>query len=167
METRRDLVSRRGLPLPKRTWRRLASVGIYARPEVSLEYQQLARRYVVRGVESGGAIASIGRYVTFAGESGAQIAYLHTMNSVGVNGLMRSLLLPRSCGSMYSAPGKAISCSSHTTGPVQSRPGDDHSLRTKWSFRAWKVTSKPNCGEGSPARGGGSSGFLFAQRRKA
>src|SRR5216684_1737171 len=70
METRRDLVARRGLPLPKRTWRRLASVGIYARPEVSLEYQQLARRYVVRGVESGGAIASIGRYVTFAGESG-------------------------------------------------------------------------------------------------
>src|SRR5260370_33306820 len=86
METRRDLVARRGLPLPKRTWRRLASVGIYARPEVSLEYQQLARRYVVRGVESGGAIASIGRYVTFAGESGDQIAYLHKMNSVGGNG---------------------------------------------------------------------------------
>ncbi len=94
METRRDLVARRGLPLPKRTWRRLASVGIYARPEVSLEYQQLARRYVVRGVESGGAIASIGRYVTFAGESGAQIAYLHTMNSVGVNGAHAVVVAP-------------------------------------------------------------------------
>src|SRR5260370_28132718 len=94
METRRDLVARRGLPLPKRTWRRLASVGIYARPEVSLEYQQLARRYVVRGVESGGAIASIGRYVTFAGESGDQIAYLHTMNSVGVNGAHAVVVAP-------------------------------------------------------------------------
>src|SRR6266850_1334327 len=94
METRRDLVARRGLPLPKRTWLQLASVGIYTRPEISLEYQQVARRYVIRGVESGGAIASIGRYVTFAGESGEQIAYLHTMNSVGVNGAHAVVVAP-------------------------------------------------------------------------
>jgi hypothetical protein len=94
METRRDLVARRGLLLPKQTWRRLASVGIYTRPEISLEYQQLARRYVIRGVESGGAIASIGRYITFAGENGEQIAYLHTMNSVGVNGAHAVVVAP-------------------------------------------------------------------------
>ncbi len=47
----------RGLRLPPVTVKRLEETGIFARPEVSLEYQNLAKRYVVRGVESGGAVA--------------------------------------------------------------------------------------------------------------
>jgi hypothetical protein len=65
----------------------LVQVGIFARPEVSLEHQHLARRYVIRGVESGGAIAEIGRYVSFASEHGEPLTYLHPIDAVGVNGL--------------------------------------------------------------------------------
>jgi len=44
----------RGLRLPRLAVRRLAQVGIFVRPEVSLEHQHLASRYVIRGAESGG-----------------------------------------------------------------------------------------------------------------
>ena len=57
----------RGLRLPPPTVKRLGETGIFARPDVSLEYQSLTKRYVVRGVESGGAVTDLGRYVTFAG----------------------------------------------------------------------------------------------------
>ena len=63
----------RGLVLPRRALRRLAEAGIFAQASVSLEYQQLAKRYVVRGVESGGAVEGLGRYVTFCGDQGEPI----------------------------------------------------------------------------------------------
>ena len=87
METKADVIARRGLELGGRALRRLREVGIYARSEVSLEYQNLAPRYVIRGVESGGAIAELGRYVTFAGESGEPLAYLQPLDALGVNGV--------------------------------------------------------------------------------
>src|ERR1039458_321150 len=37
----------RGLRLPPPTVKRLGEIGIFARPEVSLEYQSLTKRYVV------------------------------------------------------------------------------------------------------------------------
>jgi hypothetical protein len=64
----------------------LEEVGIYARAGVSLEHQHLANRYVVRGVESGGAVAEMGMYVTFAGESGEPLACLQPIDMLGVNG---------------------------------------------------------------------------------
>jgi hypothetical protein len=94
METRRDLLARRGLILPRRVRRRLDEVGIHARPEVSLEHQHLANRYVVRGVESGGAIAEMGRYVTFAGENGEPLAYLQPIDALGVNGVHAVVVAP-------------------------------------------------------------------------
>ena len=54
---------------------------------MTLEHQHLAERYVIRGVESGGAIPETGRYVTFSGESGEQLAYLQPIDGLGVNGL--------------------------------------------------------------------------------
>ncbi len=53
---------------------------------MGLHYQNLAKRYVVRGVESGGAVGDIGRYVTFAQEDGQPIECLHPVESIGVNG---------------------------------------------------------------------------------
>ena len=76
-----------GLRLPKRVWRSFAETGIFAPSIVSLEHQHLARRYVVRGVEAGGAVANIGHYVTFASTSGESLQYLHPLDSVGVNGV--------------------------------------------------------------------------------
>lgn len=79
-------LARLGLALPRGVLRRLSSVGIFVQAAVSLQYQHLAKRYVVRGVECGGAIPEIGRYVTFCGELGQQLEYLHPIDALGVNG---------------------------------------------------------------------------------
>ena len=83
-----------GLTLPFRALRRLTEGGIFARAGVSLEYQQLAKRYVVRGVESGGAIDNLGHYVTFCGEDGAPLAWLHPLDGIGVNGVHALVVAP-------------------------------------------------------------------------
>ena len=70
----------------RRIERRLQEAGILCQPEVSLQYQTLAKRSVLRGVESGGAVKEIGRYVTFCDERGERIAWLQPIDSVGVNG---------------------------------------------------------------------------------
>jgi hypothetical protein len=79
--------SHRGLNLPGRVRRQLREVGILAPAEVGLEHQHLARRYVIRGVESGGAIREMGHYATFCGEDGEPLAYLHPIDAIGVNGV--------------------------------------------------------------------------------
>jgi len=83
-----------GLRLPFRALRRLREVGIFARTGASLEYQQLAQRYVVRGVESGGAIDNLGHYVTFCGEDGTPLAWLHPVDGIGVNGVHALVVAP-------------------------------------------------------------------------
>ena len=82
------------LNLPKRAVRRLEEVGIYCRSDVRLEYQQVARRYVVHGTESGGAIREIGRYVTFCGAEGEPLEQLHPVDSLGVNGVHAVVVAP-------------------------------------------------------------------------
>ena len=57
-----------GLPLARRAVRMLKDRGIFAHSLLSVEHQQLAQRYVIRGLESGGCACDLGRYVTFAGE---------------------------------------------------------------------------------------------------
>ena len=79
--------ARQGLTLPRRALRRLTEVGIYANPAVSLEHQHRGHRYVVRGIESGGAVEEIGHYVTFCDQGGAPLVWLHPLDSVGVNGV--------------------------------------------------------------------------------
>jgi len=76
-----------GLALPRRAVRVLKERGIFAHPIVSVEHQQLAQRYVLRGLESGGSVGEIGRYVTFAHEEGRALEYLHPVEAIGVNGL--------------------------------------------------------------------------------
>jgi hypothetical protein len=84
----------RGLVLTRRALRRLAEAGIFAQASVSLEYQQLAKRYVVRGVESGGAVEGLGRYVTFCGDQGEPLAWLHPLDGIGVNGVHALVIAP-------------------------------------------------------------------------
>ena len=83
-----------GLTLPFRALRRLREAGVFARAGGCLEYQQLARRYVVRGVESGGAIDNLGHYVTFCGEDGTPLAWLHPLGGIGVNGVHALVVVP-------------------------------------------------------------------------
>jgi hypothetical protein len=84
----------RGLRLPPGTVKRLSETGVFARPEVSLEYQGARKRYVVRGVESGGAVTELGRYVTFAQENGEPLAWLQPIDSLAVNGVHAVVVAP-------------------------------------------------------------------------
>ena len=86
--------ARKGLVLPRKALRRLTEAGIFAQASVSPEYQQLARRYVMRGVESGGAVEALGRYVTFCGEQGEPIGWLHPLDAIGVNGVHALVVAP-------------------------------------------------------------------------
>jgi len=92
MQTKRT--GNEGLRLPFEALRRLREAGIFARAGVSLEYQQLANRYVVRGVESGGAIDNLGHYVTFCAEDGTPLAWLHPLDGIGVNGVHALVVAP-------------------------------------------------------------------------
>ena len=76
-----------GLPLTRRAIRILMDVGIYAHSVLSVEHQELANRYVIRGLESGGSAGDVGRYVTFADEVGEPLEYLHPVETIAVNGL--------------------------------------------------------------------------------
>ena len=78
----------------RRMERRLQEAGIVCQPEVSIQYQTLARRSVLRGVESGGATKEIGRYTTFCDESGGPVAWLQPIDSVAVNGRHAVVIAP-------------------------------------------------------------------------
>jgi hypothetical protein len=94
VNSRKQVGAHRGLVLPRRALRRLAEAGIFAQPSVSLEYQHLAKRYVVRGVESGGAVEGLGRYVTFCDAQGQPLPWLHPLDGIGVNGVHALVVAP-------------------------------------------------------------------------
>lgn len=89
-----DSLARRGLTLSRRVLRRLNEVGIIAQSQVSLEHQHLAKRYMVRGIESGGAVRDLGRYVTFCGPQGEPLPYLYPIDAIGVNGVHAVVVAP-------------------------------------------------------------------------
>ncbi len=94
MPDKQDSLARRGLTLSKRALRRLTDVDIFVQSQVSLEHQHLAKRYVVRGIESGGAVKDLGRYVTFCGPDGEPLPYLHPIDAIGVNGVHAVVVAP-------------------------------------------------------------------------
>jgi hypothetical protein len=83
-----------GLRLSRQALRVLKERGIFAHSPVSLELQHLATRYVVRGLESGGAAGDVGRYVTFTQADGQPVEYLHPVEAIGVNGLRAVVVAP-------------------------------------------------------------------------
>jgi hypothetical protein len=83
-----------GLRLTRQALRVLKERGIFAHSPVRLEHQHLAKRYVVRGLESGGAAGELGRYVTFTQEDGQPIEWLHPVDAIGVNGLHAVVVSP-------------------------------------------------------------------------
>ncbi len=83
-----------GLRLSRQALRVLKECGIFAHSPVSLEHQHLAKRYVVRGLESGGAVGDLGRYVTFTQGDGQPIEWLHPVEAIGVNALHAVVVAP-------------------------------------------------------------------------
>jgi len=81
-----------GLTLPSSVLKALQKRGICCTPGVSLEHQHLARRYVLRGVESGGAVADMGRACAFVAEDGSPLPWLQPIHSIAVNGRHAILL---------------------------------------------------------------------------
>lgn len=94
MQNKHEILARRGLTLSRYVLKHLHSVGIVAQSSVSLEYQQLAGRYVVRGIESGGAVRDLGRCVTFCGPAGEPLRYLHPLDAIGANGVHAAIVAP-------------------------------------------------------------------------
>jgi len=82
-----QILALRGLRLPAITLRSLQTAGIYCQPAVSIEHQHLAGRYVLRGVESGGAVVDLGAYCGFVDEDGQPMSWLQRVDSIGVNGV--------------------------------------------------------------------------------
>lgn len=89
-----EVLARQGLRLPQIVLKRLRDVGIYCQPTVSVEHQNLAKRYVIRGVESGGAVADLGTYSSFVGEHGDTLPWLQRVDSIAVNGVHAIVVAP-------------------------------------------------------------------------
>ena len=85
---------RYGLSLPQQTLRALEKRGIYCRPSVSIEHQHLARRHVLRGVESGGAVADMGRYCAYLDADGSPARWLQQIDSISGNGRHAIIIAP-------------------------------------------------------------------------
>jgi len=86
--------ARYGLSLPRQTLRALEKRGIYCQPSVSIEHQHLARRYVLRGVESGGAVADMGRYCAYLDADGSPTPWLQEVDSISSNGRHAIVIAP-------------------------------------------------------------------------
>ncbi len=83
-----------GLLLSRRALRVLRDAGIFAHSLISVQHQELAKRYVLRGLESGGAVGDTGRYVTFSGLGGEALEYLHPVEAIARNGLHAVVIAP-------------------------------------------------------------------------
>jgi hypothetical protein len=75
-----------GLNLPPTVLRALQDRGIYCASGISIEHQHLAKRYVLRGVESGGAVADMGRACAYLASDGRALPWLQSIDSIAVNG---------------------------------------------------------------------------------
>lgn len=89
-----EILARQGLRLPPVTLKKLRNAGIYCQPSVSIEHQHLAKRYVLRGVESGGAVSDLGAYSSFVDEQGHALPWLQRVDSIGVNGVHAIVVAP-------------------------------------------------------------------------
>ena len=81
-----DRCALHGLSLPRSVLHALHKRGINCQPAVSLEHQHLANRYVLRGVESGGAVSDMGRACAFVAPDGSPLKWLQRIDSIAVNG---------------------------------------------------------------------------------
>lgn len=90
--TRDEVIGLRGLRLPAPGLKALQRAGIYCQPSVSIDFQPASQQYLIRGVESGGAVPRIGAYCGFLDNSSGSPTTIHPVNAIGVNGLHAALL---------------------------------------------------------------------------
>lgn len=83
-----------GIPLEKAALRALEKRGIYCQTSISVEHQHLAKRYVLRGVESGGAVSDMGRYCAYLNMDGTPVPWLQPIDSISGNGRHAVVVAP-------------------------------------------------------------------------
>ncbi len=75
-----------GLALGRPVLRALEKRGIYCHAGVSIEHQHLAKRYVLRGTESGGAVTDMAHYCAYLNPEGRPLPWLQPLDSLSGNG---------------------------------------------------------------------------------
>ena len=83
-----------GIPLGKAALRALEKRGIYCQTSISVEHQHLAKMYVLRGVESGGAVSDMGRYCAYLNVDGIPVPWLQPIDSISGNGRHAVIVAP-------------------------------------------------------------------------
>lgn len=83
-----------GIPLGKGALRTLEKRGIYCQTSISVEHQHLAKRHVLRGVESGGAVSDMGRYCAYLNLDGTPLPWLQPIDSISGNGRHAVVVAP-------------------------------------------------------------------------
>lgn len=109
-----------GLSLPEGVLKGLRKRGIYCVPGVSVEHQHLGKRYVLRGVESGGAVSDMGRACSFVAPDGSPLPWLQSLQSLSVNG-RHAIFLEESfirLEMLRSLKSYELVISSHTLSPI-------------------------------------------------
>ena len=93
-----DLIARRGLTFPERTRSYLRQVGIWCDANLSIEEQRwlIPAAWRIRGTESGGAVAEIGRYVGFCREDGNSLSWVQRVQNFMPNGVHAIVLAEES-----------------------------------------------------------------------
>jgi hypothetical protein len=86
--------ARYGLAILRPILRALEMRGIYCHLSVSIEHQHLAKRYVLRATESGGAVADMGRYLAYLNADGTPLPWLHPIVSLSGNGRHAIVIAP-------------------------------------------------------------------------
>ena len=89
-----EVLALRGLRLPTVALKGLQRAGVYCQPAISIEFQQQARCYFIRGVESGGAVSRWGAYCAFVNVRGGPLHTVQPVATVAVNGLHVAILSP-------------------------------------------------------------------------
>jgi hypothetical protein len=93
--SREQVLALRGLRLPSAALKQVQRSGIYCEPSISIEHQHLARKYVIRAVESGGAVPQLGHYVGLVDINGRWLSWLQRIHAVGRNGLHALVVGPQ------------------------------------------------------------------------
>jgi hypothetical protein len=93
--SREEMLALRGLRLPRLGMKRLRSAGIYCEPAISIEQERANQRYLLRGVESGGAIPKLGLYAGYSAIDGSPIEWLHRVDALAPNGTHAIVVAPQ------------------------------------------------------------------------
>jgi hypothetical protein len=148
-----------GLSLPASALKALQKRGIYCTPGISSEHQHLAKRYVLRGVESGGAVLDMGHACSFLSPDGSPLPWLQSIDSLAVNG-RHAIFLAESLvriEMLRTVRTYELAISLHTLAPVPGRTRPEISSRMLFRGRdgilpldLWKEEQKALRGQPTP-----------------